>query len=79
MAGTSGVDELFGNGGNDALDGNAGNDTLDGGAGNDTLDGDAGNDTASYASATGGVTVNLSTSRCTGGGRRCGYRYAKQY
>ena len=79
LAGTSGVDELFGKGGNDALDGNAGNDTLDGGTGNDTLDGDTGNDTASYASATGGGNGEPEHIRCTGGGRRCRYRYAKQY
>jgi trimeric autotransporter adhesin len=37
----------------------SGNDTLDGGDGNDTIDGGGGTDTASYASATGGVTVTL--------------------
>jgi VCBS repeat-containing protein len=36
-----------------------GDDTLEGGLGNDTLNGGGGSDTASYASAGGGVTVNL--------------------
>ncbi|SVE11820.1 uncharacterized protein METZ01_LOCUS464674, partial [marine metagenome] len=71
LTGTANVDSLFGNGGNDILSGGAGNDTLSGGSGNDTLSGDAGNDTLDgnsgvdtvmYATATGGVTVNLSTS-----------------
>ena len=34
-----------------------GNDTLEGGLGNDTLNGGAGTDTASYAHASGAVTV----------------------
>jgi Ca2+-binding RTX toxin-like protein len=37
-----------------------------GGAGNDTIDGGAGNDTVSYASATGSVTVNLSSNSSSG-------------
>ena len=41
-----------------------GNDTLEGGLGNDLLDGGAGNDTASYANASGAVTVTLTA---TGG------------
>jgi Ca2+-binding RTX toxin-like protein len=41
-----------------------GDDTLEGGLGNDMLDGGGGNDTASYAHASGGVTVTLTA---TGG------------
>ncbi|QBF25767.1 retention module-containing protein [Pseudomonas tructae] len=57
----AGNDVLIGGDGNDFLYGGDGNDLLIGGAGNDLLDGGAGIDTASYASATGAVTVNLST------------------
>lgn len=75
---TSIADNLYGNGGNDELYGLAGNDflfagngddILDGGAGNDTLNGGNGIDTVSYATATSGVTVNLSltTAQNTGG------------
>jgi Ca2+-binding RTX toxin-like protein len=39
-----------------------GNDTLEGGLGNDTIDGGGGTDTASYAHASGGVTVTLTAS-----------------
>ncbi|MDD1013058.1 retention module-containing protein [Pseudomonas rubra] len=57
----AGNDVLIGGDGNDFLYGGDGNDLLIGGAGNDLLDGGAGIDTASYASATGAVTVNLNT------------------
>ena len=74
LRGLGGNDTLTGNGGNDTLEGGAGNDTLKGGTGNDTLDGGPGRDmldgggteetpgtdTATYASATEGVTVDLS-------------------
>jgi Ca2+-binding RTX toxin-like protein len=68
LDGQSGNDSLDGGGGNDALLGGEGDDTLlggtgddvlDGGNGNDRLDGGAGIDTVSYASAAGGVSVNL--------------------
>jgi Ca2+-binding RTX toxin-like protein len=52
-------DSLSGLAGRDTLVGGAGDDTLDGGAGNDTLIGGDGIDWASYANATGGVTVDL--------------------
>ncbi|SNS29894.1 Ig-like domain-containing protein, partial [Pseudomonas japonica] len=55
-----GNDVLVGGDGNDSLYGGNGNDLLIGGPGNDLLDGGSGIDTASYASATSGVTVNLS-------------------
>ena len=63
---------LSGGAGNDMIVGNAGHDTVEGGAGADTLDGDDGEngfmprqiqafaDTLSYASSTGGVTIDLS-------------------
>jgi Ca2+-binding RTX toxin-like protein len=51
---------LIGSSGNDTLTGGSGDDTIDGGLGNDTLTGGPGNDTVSYASATAGVTVNIS-------------------
>ncbi|WP_311985847.1 Ig-like domain-containing protein [Pseudomonas bharatica] len=60
LNGDDGNDVLIGGDGNDALYGGNGNDLLIGGPGNDLLDGGAGIDTASYASATAGVTVNLS-------------------
>ncbi|MGE8114035.1 retention module-containing protein [Pseudomonas sp. NPDC086566] len=60
LNGGDGHDVLVGGGGNDTLHGGNGNDLLIGGLGNDLLDGGAGNDTASYASATGAVTVDLS-------------------
>ena len=43
-----------------------GDDTLEGGLGNDTLDGGSGIDTASYAHASGGVTVSLATGISSG-------------
>ncbi|MHA6196642.1 retention module-containing protein [Pseudomonas wadenswilerensis] len=60
LNGGDGNDVLIGGDGNDSLYGGNGNDLLIGGPGNDLLDGGAGIDTASYASATSGVTVNLS-------------------
>jgi Ca2+-binding RTX toxin-like protein len=42
------------------LNGSAGDDDLSGGSGNDQINGGAGVDTANYASASAGVTVNLS-------------------
>jgi len=69
LTGSTAANVLTGLAGNDTLSGLAGNDTLDGGAGNDRIDGGAGADTLSYATATEGVTVNLSstTSQDTGG------------
>ena len=59
LSGGSGNDTLIGAGGNDTLRGNDGDDTLRGGAGADHLDGGDGTDVASYADATGSVTVDL--------------------
>ena len=71
LAGSAMADAMDGSAGNDALYGLAGNDTLNGGAGGDTLEGGMGNDVlnggggaadyASYAGASGAVTVSLST------------------
>ncbi|MCW5734037.1 MAG: FG-GAP repeat protein [Enhydrobacter sp.] len=59
LAGGAGDDVLEGRNGNDVLDGGEGDDALEGGKGNDTVDGGVGFDVASYASASGGVTVSL--------------------
>lgn len=59
IEGGGGDDRLSGMAGNDTLDGGDGNDVLEGGAGDDTLDGGADSDTASYATATVGVSVDL--------------------
>ena len=72
LFGNAGDNMLSGGAGNDRIVGNDGHDTVEGGAGADTLDGDDGEngftprqiqsfgDTLSYASSTGGVTINLS-------------------
>ena len=67
--GNSQVNILNGNGGNNTLSGGIGNDVLNGGAGNDTLDGGSEIDTASYAGASGPVTVSLAIAgaQATGG------------
>ena len=57
----SGNDSLTGLSGRDTLFGEAGDDLLEGGAGGDVLNGGDGNDTASYATASSGVTLNLTT------------------
>jgi len=59
LTGDANANSLSGGAGNDNLTGGVGNDTLDGGAGNDVLTGGDGTDAASYASATAGVTVDL--------------------
>ena len=61
-------DTLVGGAGNDTLLGGDGSDVLGGGLGDDILDGGAGlGDRASYASATAGVMVDLSTGTANGG------------
>ncbi|MCA3393497.1 MAG: Hint domain-containing protein, partial [Roseomonas sp.] len=57
---------LGGGAGNDSLSGGNGADTLNGGAGNDTLVGGNGADIASYADATGAVTVDLAAGTSSG-------------
>ncbi len=56
-----------GNDGNNVLVGDGQDNILDGRAGNDQIEGGAGGDTASYASATAGVTVSLSSGLALGG------------
>ena len=69
LIGSSHDDSLTGDDADNRIDGRGGDDLLSGGDGDDTLDGGAGNDTASYAGASGGVTVDLSNSSAqnTGG------------
>jgi Ca2+-binding RTX toxin-like protein len=59
LVGSGFDDVLRGDGGSNALSGGAGDDLLSGGAGDDALDGGIGTDTATYADATGRVTVDL--------------------
>ncbi|MFO1004680.1 MAG: hypothetical protein U0929_01875 [Planctomycetaceae bacterium] len=66
ITGGSGNDTLIGGLMNDKLTGGAGSDLLIGGDGNDTLTGGDGIDTVSYQTATGPVTVNLTTKKATG-------------
>ena len=70
LTGGSAIDVLTGDGnanvlsglaGNDTLNGGSGDDILIGGAGGDIMTGGAGIDTASYATATAGVTANMTT------------------
>lgn len=65
--GEDGNDTITGGSGNDTLFGQDEDDILDGGLGDDVLHGGLGDsDTASYASASGGVTVNLAAGTATG-------------
>ncbi|MFC7454338.1 beta strand repeat-containing protein, partial [Insolitispirillum peregrinum] len=65
--GSDGNDSLTGDSNDNTLKGRDGDDTLKGGAGDNVLDGGAGSDTASYAGATGDLTVNLVSGTVTGG------------
>ena len=70
LTGDAGANVLKGGAGSDTLNGGAGDDTLEGGPGGDSLYGDEGDDTASYAGASAGVTLDLSSGtsgRGTGG------------
>lgn len=61
------IEGVTGSAFNDILIGDGGNNVIDGGKGGaDTLIGGAGIDTLSYASAIGGVTVNMSTGKAAG-------------
>lgn len=62
IVGNSGANVLSGLGGDDVIKGGSGADTLLGGAGDDNMDGGLGVDTASYAGASGPVTVSLALS-----------------
>lgn len=66
--GVDGDSTLTGGAGDDTLTGRAGNDTLIGGLGNDTLDGGDGSDTASYAGASGRVSIYLTNKGPQGDG-----------
>lgn len=66
VSGSSHHDTLIGDAHGNVLDGGAGNDLLEGGRGDDTLIGGAGHDTASYANASGGVSVDLTTGHAYG-------------
>ena len=57
----SGIENLVGSDYNDTLIGDGAANVITGGAGDDTLNGAGGIDTVSYASAAGGVTVNLAS------------------
>ncbi len=61
-----GDDYLSGGAGNDSLFGEDGDDTLEGGAGADLINGGSGFDTASYANATSGVDLLLTTADAFG-------------
>lgn len=60
LTGSAFDDSLQGNNGDNTLTGGDGNDGLLGGLGNDYMIGGAGSDTASYITAGGGVTIDLS-------------------
>jgi Ca2+-binding RTX toxin-like protein len=61
VTGNNDGDRIVGGAGNDKVTGGSGDDVLDGGSGNDTLIGGGGFNFASYADATGPVTVSLSS------------------
>ncbi len=65
--GTSGNNLFIGNAGNDFLHGMSGDDTLRGGSGADILAAGDGIDTLSYEYSSAGVTVDLYTSKVSGG------------
>lgn len=66
IAARAGSDTIFGGRDNDTLLGEQGNDVIDGGQGADSLSGAGGVDTLSYATAPGGVTVNLGSGEASG-------------
>ena len=66
IEGTTETDVIRGLAGNDIINGNDGDDLIDGGLGNDRINGGDGIDTASFATATGPVSVNLGTGVATG-------------
>ena len=63
LGGNGSANVLYGDDGNDVLRGLGGNDVLRGGRGGDRLEGGEGIDWATYAGATDGVTVDLTTGR----------------
>ena len=68
IIGGNGGDQLFGLGGDDVITGGNGNDLVEGGKGADTMDGNGSpSDTLSYATSSGGVTINLASNSASGG------------
>ena len=61
LAGNNGTDTIHGGGGKDFLNGADGDDLLRGDGGDDFIGGGDGKDTAQYSTASGGVTVDLSS------------------
>jgi Ca2+-binding RTX toxin-like protein len=68
IIGGSGADTLSGDAGNDSVSGGSGNDFLIGRGGNDTLNGGDGFDLASFFTAPGPVTADLTKGTATGEG-----------
>ncbi|MBW2349253.1 MAG: hypothetical protein JRF59_15685, partial [Deltaproteobacteria bacterium] len=66
--GVSHIDHLIGGSASDVLTGDDKANVIAGGPGDDIIDGGGGADTVDYGSATGAVTVNLSSQSATGGG-----------
>jgi len=66
ILGAGGDDQLSGGDGIDGLSGGDNDDVLDGGLGDDSLNGGAGSDTASYATASGAITVKLFAGTASG-------------
>ena len=66
LTGSASNDTLTGDANVNLIAGGSGNDVIVGGLGNDTLNGESGTDTASYANASGSVTVNLLTGSASG-------------
>ncbi len=67
LAGSIRNDEIYGNGGRDTIFGGGGSDIIAGGAGGDSLKGGAGSDWVSYAGSAGGVSIDLGSSKVSGG------------
>ncbi len=66
LEGGLGNDTINGFGGDDVVLGDEGDDALTGGAGNDQINGGEGNDTADYYTASGAVTVSLTSNTSSG-------------
>ncbi|WP_300016402.1 hypothetical protein [uncultured Roseobacter sp.] len=60
------VENVIGSAYGDTLTGSSSDNLFEGGLGNDTLDGGTGVDTASYANASGAVTINLTSQSASG-------------
>ncbi|HYC66700.1 MAG TPA: calcium-binding protein [Brevundimonas sp.] len=69
LQGGIGDDVFYGELGQDVIFGGGGDDFIDGGRDGDVIDGGEGSDTLTYASAYGGVVVDLAAGEATGSGR----------